>query len=504
MGNLQSGWLRRIHGDHHHHPQQQQDVDAGVTNPNDQGQSSTDPAAVGQSPPEQDSRRHHRLPYQLRRTLARLRRHSTPHSTASNTIGREGRNVREPSLPSTSINNRGRSLNLNQMHGNSSTSSLSSTGSRRRPREEDDMFDTNETQRVRVESIAREAFTPSPVDTGTAVTTGPSMFFYFSLPMGDEPSSNPPASAVAAATTPSSNGQGRREGGGEEPRRSGRLHQAADFLRGRFGRSQSTRREQASASPLEETNQGENVGQNGQQLVLVRIRQVPVTATTEQLNPVTSPHSQSPTAQMVPNSAPSSSPSNNTTEEDANNEQRFVFQWTIYFVLPNSENTSMSATNDPLDIGPDIISNSSNNLFSESPQRNESPRVTPNNIPPPPPTFDPTTAVQRVFAVLSAMMSGENMTFEDWTRFQELMGFVSRGVNKDQINEQLSTKTFVTGMALEVGHSCPICLSDYVLEERVRTLPCAHTYHADCIDTWLGACNNCPLCRQQPVQLDPS
>ena len=32
---------------------------------------------------------------------------------------------------------------------------------------------------------------------------------------------------------------------------------------------------------------------------------------------------------------------------------------------------------------------------------------------------------------------------------------------------------------------CRICLSDYVLGEVQRELPCMHTFHRDCIDHWL-------------------
>lgn len=43
---------------------------------------------------------------------------------------------------------------------------------------------------------------------------------------------------------------------------------------------------------------------------------------------------------------------------------------------------------------------------------------------------------------------------------------------------------------------CAVCLGEFQEGERVRLLPgCLHVFHAECIDTWLHGCANCPLCR---------
>ncbi|XP_037451089.1 RING-H2 finger protein ATL1-like [Triticum dicoccoides] len=56
---------------------------------------------------------------------------------------------------------------------------------------------------------------------------------------------------------------------------------------------------------------------------------------------------------------------------------------------------------------------------------------------------------------------------------------------------------------------CAVCLGEFQEGERVRLLPgCLHVFHAECIDTWLQGCANCPLCRaaitgkQAPLTMD--
>jgi len=43
--------------------------------------------------------------------------------------------------------------------------------------------------------------------------------------------------------------------------------------------------------------------------------------------------------------------------------------------------------------------------------------------------------------------------------------------------------------------TCCVCLEDVHCGDRVRTLPCLHTFHAPCAEEWLQKKKTCPLCQ---------
>ncbi|KAF9922549.1 hypothetical protein BGZ65_009495, partial [Modicella reniformis] len=45
--------------------------------------------------------------------------------------------------------------------------------------------------------------------------------------------------------------------------------------------------------------------------------------------------------------------------------------------------------------------------------------------------------------------------------------------------------------------NCTICLQVYDMSDQLRPLPCKHSFHVDCIDTWLRSNAQCPICRQE-------
>ena len=54
-------------------------------------------------------------------------------------------------------------------------------------------------------------------------------------------------------------------------------------------------------------------------------------------------------------------------------------------------------------------------------------------------------------------------------------------------------------MACAVGSNrgCPICQCDeYEDGDVVRRLQCRHTFHSECVDSWLARKKSCPLCQR--------
>ncbi len=50
---------------------------------------------------------------------------------------------------------------------------------------------------------------------------------------------------------------------------------------------------------------------------------------------------------------------------------------------------------------------------------------------------------------------------------------------------------------------CAVCLEDAVPGDTLCTLPCAHSYHAACIERWLSSSTCCPVCKQPCVPPSP-
>lgn len=51
------------------------------------------------------------------------------------------------------------------------------------------------------------------------------------------------------------------------------------------------------------------------------------------------------------------------------------------------------------------------------------------------------------------------------------------------------------GKLPEELRTCCVCLEDVCAGQPVRTLPCLHTFHAQCAEEWLKKKKTCPLCQ---------
>eukprot|EP00066_Takifugu_rubripes_P030166 XP_011619432.1 PREDICTED: histone acetyltransferase p300-like [Takifugu rubripes] len=84
--------------------------------------------------------------------------------------------------------------------------------------------------------------------------------------------------------------------------------------------------------------------------------------------------------------------------------------------------------------------------------------------------------------------------YEALLQFEEQQGaVVVRSLSSQEIS-RFPTKKFGSGTC--AGSAvCNVCLCDYTDGETLRTLPCLHSYHRDCIDHWLKDNPVCPVCR---------
>ncbi|XP_057553664.1 RING finger protein 11-like [Hippopotamus amphibius kiboko] len=60
------------------------------------------------------------------------------------------------------------------------------------------------------------------------------------------------------------------------------------------------------------------------------------------------------------------------------------------------------------------------------------------------------------------------------------------------------------GQEEKIQEECGICLVALVCGDPIRSLPCKHVYHLDCIDGWLTRSFTCPYCWGPVAVLQPS
>lgn len=58
-----------------------------------------------------------------------------------------------------------------------------------------------------------------------------------------------------------------------------------------------------------------------------------------------------------------------------------------------------------------------------------------------------------------------------------------------------------------VQGECPVCQEHFEQQAELRKMPCGHTFHENCLVTWLKMHNTCPVCRYslsaQPSESSP-
>jgi hypothetical protein len=95
----------------------------------------------------------------------------------------------------------------------------------------------------------------------------------------------------------------------------------------------------------------------------------------------------------------------------------------------------------------------------------------------------------------------DNMTYEQLLELEEHIGTVNCGATKADI-EVCPVHTFMGTNGNKNSPLCLVCQEDYEIGNLLRTLPCHHAYHKDCIDKWLSQKPTCPVCHRS-VKKEP-
>ncbi|CAG4936571.1 unnamed protein product [Parnassius apollo] len=136
----------------------------------------------------------------------------------------------------------------------------------------------------------------------------------------------------------------------------------------------------------------------------------------------------------------------------------------------------------------------------------------PLSLPPPPPTY-------QVFLNLLAMFplspygeardgrdgregrEGRDSAEPEPENYEALLSLAERlgeakprGLARHEI-DQLPTYKYSDQTRHGEQTSCVVCMCEFEARQTLRVLPCAHEFHAKCVDKWLRSNRTCPICR---------
>jgi hypothetical protein len=91
------------------------------------------------------------------------------------------------------------------------------------------------------------------------------------------------------------------------------------------------------------------------------------------------------------------------------------------------------------------------------------------------------------------------MSYEELLALEERIGVVVCRVPEDVLRALPTVTVRTRPPRGSSDASCAVCLDDYAVGAVLRCLPCSHAFHAPCIDAWLSAHKQCPMCKADVV-----
>uniref|UniRef100_J3LMF2 RING-type E3 ubiquitin transferase n=1 Tax=Oryza brachyantha TaxID=4533 RepID=J3LMF2_ORYBR len=95
-------------------------------------------------------------------------------------------------------------------------------------------------------------------------------------------------------------------------------------------------------------------------------------------------------------------------------------------------------------------------------------------------------------SISSTEASNELALLEIIERYLVNLGLVNIVVKKQDL-----FKADGTDNTLEDELTCTVCLEQVIVGDLLRSLPCLHQFHANCIDPWLRQQGTCPVCKHR-------